>query len=233
MVSTFNSLFLSVWDQVVPTRTRRYRRQNTPWMMDQILDLIHHRQTAYKTFLQSRSDDDHTRYKVLRRQAHRYVRNSKRQFFCDIAQKGGKIFWDNIRLCSGLSRVKSCVLPLPAMTPEQSLKSANTFNSHFVNAIKSIATTTNNATANCVNDVHNVENKNMSIFSFSPITDQDVLTAIKQLNNSKSCGIDNISIKMVKLSGNIIAPILRAIFNCSLSTGYYPQQWKEAIVTPV
>ena len=73
----------------------------------------------------------------------------------------------------------------------------------------------------------------MSIFSFSPITDQDVLTAIKQLNNSKSRGIDNISIKMVKLSGNIIAPILRAIFNRSLSTGYYPQQWKEAIVTPV
>ena len=233
LVSMFNSLFLSVWDQVAPTRTRHYRRRNTPWMTDQILDLIHRRQTAYKTFLQSRSDDDHTRYKVLRQQVHRYVRNSKRQFFCDIAQKGGKIFWDNIRLCSGLGRVKSRVLPLPAMTPEQSLKSANTVNSHFVNAIKSIATTTNNATANCVNDVHNVENNNMSIFSFSPITDQDVLTAIKQLNNSKSRGIDNISIKMVKLSGNIIAPILRAIFNHFLSTGYYPQQWKEAIVTPV
>ena len=38
---------------------------------------------------------------------------------------------------------------------------------------------------------------------------------------------------MVKLSGNNIASISRAIFNRSLSTGYYPQQWKEAIVTPV
>ena len=48
-----------------------------------------------------------------------------------------------------------------------------------------------------------------------------------------SAGDDGLSIKMLKLSANEIAPCLAAIFNQSLSTGLFPTGWKNALVTPV
>ena len=45
--------------------------------------------------------------------------------------------------------------------------------------------------------------------------------------------MDNISAKMLKIAANIIAPSLTYIFNLSLSTGIFIDDWKNARVNPI
>ena len=53
------------------------------------------------------------------------------------------------------------------------------------------------------------------------------------LKTNKSTGLDKIPAKVLKLSADIIAPSLSYIFNLSLETGIYVDDWKRARVNPI
>ncbi len=53
------------------------------------------------------------------------------------------------------------------------------------------------------------------------------------LKPKKSLGIDGICIKLLKAAGDIILDSLGTIFNLSLQTGIYPDDWKLAKVSPI
>ena len=50
---------------------------------------------------------------------------------------------------------------------------------------------------------------------------------------NKSTGLDKIPAKILKLASDITAPLLTFIFNLSLATGIYVDDWKRARVTPI
>ena len=58
-------------------------------------------------------------------------------------------------------------------------------------------------------------------------------TALKSLLSTKSPGIDEISVNVVKKVSTIIEPILYHIFNISLVSGKFPDALKIAEVTPI
>ena len=71
-----------------------------------------------------------------------------------------------------------------------------------------------------------------STFKFSPIEEEDVLGIILHtLNASKATGADGISARLLKLTAPSNSLIL--LFNHSLQTGSFPEEWKHANVTPV
>ena len=67
-----------------------------------------------------------------------------------------------------------------------------------------------------------------SSFHFSRISVQEVLSALNQLNLRKSPGLDGISVKLLKDTSDVIAQPLANIFNLSLQTGIFPDDWKIA-----
>jgi len=62
--------------------------------------------------------------------------------------------------------------------------------------------------------------------------ENDALT-LKNLKVTKSTGLDKISAKVLKIGSSIIAPSLTFIFNLSLSSGIFIDDWKNAPVCPV
>ena len=66
-----------------------------------------------------------------------------------------------------------------------------------------------------------------------PITAVDILPLIRNLNKNKSCGPDDISARMLLLCGENIVTPLKIIFSNILSSGIYPDIWKQANVTPI
>ena len=72
-----------------------------------------------------------------------------------------------------------------------------------------------------------------SLFHFSCISAHEVLSALNQLNSRKSSGLDGISVKLLKDTSDVIAQPLANIFNTSLQTGIFPDDWKIAKVSPV
>jgi hypothetical protein len=69
--------------------------------------------------------------------------------------------------------------------------------------------------------------------SLAPISDTEVCKVIKRLKRSKSVGLDDIPDFIIKDCSGIFIPILRHIFNLSLTQQYFPAVWKEAAVVPV
>jgi hypothetical protein len=66
--------------------------------------------------------------------------------------------------------------------------------------------------------------------SLAPISDADVCKAIRRLKPSKSVGLDDIPGFIIKGCSSIFIPILRHIFNLSLTQHYFPSAWKETIM---
>ena len=73
---------------------------------------------------------------------------------------------------------------------------------------------------------------NSRISSFE-ITCNEISDIIAGLNTKKAHGPDNISVNMLKLCGEHLCVPLKIIFDNILETGIFPDQWKEANVTPV
>ena len=70
-------------------------------------------------------------------------------------------------------------------------------------------------------------------FHFSQIEIHNVYSILNNLKANKSTGLDKIPAKILKLFAEIIAPSLTYIFNLSLESGIYINEWKRARVTPI
>ena len=65
------------------------------------------------------------------------------------------------------------------------------------------------------------------------IAEVDIKKSLNNLKVSKATGVDGIPAKILKLSSNIISPSLTYIFNLSISTGIFVDDWKKAKVIPI
>ena len=68
---------------------------------------------------------------------------------------------------------------------------------------------------------------------FTPVTNEQVFNVISKLSTSKSCGLDKIQSKLLKLTTTYISEIIRDIIDQSFDTGIFPDDWKKAKVSLV
>jgi hypothetical protein len=69
-----------------------------------------------------------------------------------------------------------------------------------------------------------------SFRSFSPLTNDDVINAVRRLPD-KSSAADPIPTSVLKQVVDIVAPFIVELFNRSLATGHFPAGFKEAFIT--
>ena len=65
------------------------------------------------------------------------------------------------------------------------------------------------------------------------VTTDEVETAISQLRNGKSPGLDGITNEILKKAGALFVPLLSKLFNTILKTGHFPRSWCNALIVPV
>ena len=75
--------------------------------------------------------------------------------------------------------------------------------------------------------------KTNSRISTINITHKEINDIIDVLKLNKAHGPDNISVQMLKLCGEELSVALKIVFDNILETGIFPEQWKQANVTPV
>ena len=109
----------------------------------------------------------------------------------------------------------------------------NAFNKYFVelggNLVNKIPRS-NILPDSFLSDVHHPVN---GLPSFQEISENDVLKLLHGLGPNKASGIDGISSRVLKLSAAVISPSLTSIFNQSILTGIFPNDWKIARITPI
>ncbi|CAB4002573.1 Hypothetical predicted protein [Paramuricea clavata] len=70
-------------------------------------------------------------------------------------------------------------------------------------------------------------------FNLQTPTIDRVHRLLKTTDEKKSVGLDKIPNKLLKMAADVIAPSLTEIFTKSIHTGIFPDEWKEAMVSPV
>ena len=112
---------------------------------------------------------------------------------------------------------------------------AEHFNTHFINigVYPDENDTLNEYGENLDFSDTNIHSQTNNKFNFSLIKVGSVLCNLKNLKANKSTGLDAIPAKILKLAAHIIAPSLMYIFNLSLQSGIYVNDWKRARVTPI
>ena len=70
-------------------------------------------------------------------------------------------------------------------------------------------------------------------FNFTKLLAADVEKVVRTLPNKMSCGTDGISYKLEKEVGHGIVGPLTSLFNHSLRLRRIPEEWKNAVVTPI
>ncbi len=70
-------------------------------------------------------------------------------------------------------------------------------------------------------------------FHFADITIDSVSKRLQKLNVAKATGMDGIPANILKLKSTLIAPSITFIFNLSIRTGIYIDEWKLAKVIPI
>ena len=110
---------------------------------------------------------------------------------------------------------------------------ANNLNDYFVNIGPSLALGVEGNYHTSAGVTNRGDSECNTTFCFSDISVHQVLNNLKQLVTSKATGVDKIPAKVLKLSADIIAPSLTTIFNQSLHTGIFVNEWKLACVKPI
>ena len=111
---------------------------------------------------------------------------------------------------------------------------AEVFNEYFVSIGPNLASETNDSQpSQYTTSYHNSNSTVDATFHFHHINAEDIALALSNIKVNNSTGLDKIPAKVLKLSADIIAPSLSYIFNLSLATGIYIDDWKLARVIPV
>ena len=233
MYNSFINLFVSCWERHAPLKSKIVRNNSCPWFNNDCLASMRTRDRAYQRFKQSGNDSDWMSYKSARNYVNSIIRNAKRAFFIDSARANPKTFWRNVKACTGLGKIKSSTLPWPHSSPSTCKMSADMVNRHFIDSISQLTNDAGKAATSSLPTNLHAPNTINPTFNFRTISSNDVLRAINIIKLKSTVDQDDISQKMLKISANIIAPVLANIFNRSVQSCTFPDCWKLSIVTPV
>ncbi len=70
-------------------------------------------------------------------------------------------------------------------------------------------------------------------FSLKTVSEKKVYKAICSLKKKKSSGSDGLTQEQLVLGAKALAAPLTRIINSSITSGVFPEAWKEAIITPI
>ena len=240
----WKSFFTEILDAHAPLRYKRTKANAVPWMTTIIKNEIRDRDYHKKKAIKHNSKYHWEMYKKSRNKVNINIRKTKSEYFVnkirDCANvKDPKKSWSLINSLLGKNSKSTHIneLKVNNNTITDSTLIAESLNNYFINIGPQLASDISSYEEpdNDLND-ENVSGARLSqntSFHFSQIEIHNVYSILNNLKANKSTGLDKIPAKILKLSAEIIAPSLTYIFNLSLASGIYINEWKRARVTPI
>ena len=76
-------------------------------------------------------------------------------------------------------------------------------------------------------------NQASSCFNFQRVTELDVSSQLNKLCKRKATGLDSVSARLLRECADLISESLALIFNQSIDTCIFSDEWKSARITPL
>lgn len=235
MWTTFCTKFMEVVDKYMPIKKHRFRSDAEKWVNEDSLEAMKQREKLHHQALKSSRKLDWKLYNAAKVRVVAKLNAAKTEFVEESLNKttGSTTPEDawiklNRSLVPHSVSVKPTFMKMNEDTFSDSKDIANALNEFFLTRRCELA--------------QEFERKSLpqrgkdlmpkGSFSIPNITIDDIKNAIVNLSDSLCIGLDGISVKMLKTTVNVIAPVLESIINKSLESGEVPSEWKKARVSP-
>ena len=250
-----SNLISEVLNEHAPVKTQTVRANRPPYMNRSLRKSIMDKTRLRNRFKRTNLKTDWEKYRVQRNKTTRLRRESIRNYFQERCQEGPKNqhFYNTIKpFLSNKYRNENNLMLSEGndllTKPEEVVECMNNF---YVNIAKDIGNVKDDPkcsdfknTENFVDAAieHHKEHPSVTNilkdtkrenFTFSHITETEALKVIKDLNVKKATGTDAIPAKIIKLSGDILAPPFARLFNKCVDTSTFPDIAKRAEVAPI
>ena len=227
--------FLNVLNKHAPKRVIKVRNKPAPWLNSEIKKEMFNRDSLKKKAIKSGSQDDWSTFKKARNAVNYSIRCAKSEYYhYKLNENAGdqKATWKVLNDLMGKKSAATEVNEILTST-NTTLKNAghiaNHLNVHFTEIGPRLATNLPVSSTNAEDYLK----REPSSFEFAEIEPSRTLKLLSKLDITKATGLDQISNKVLKLAAPVIYKQLTELFNLSLKSGEYPDDWKLAKVSPV
>nr|CAH7767044.1 unnamed protein product [Callosobruchus chinensis] len=210
-----------LFDLHCPIRTVRVTRPKAPWLTSNLKLIFEERNRALSKFKNNPSPDNSNNYKSLRNFALMSLRNEKSAFLKHLQhQKNSSLLYKSLKNMH-IQANKSIDIP-------QDLSDLYMVNDYFTSVFQ-------NSDEACTEKIFFYRTNTYlqkNIFSLKLVSLDNIQTIIHSIKSNAS-GMDGITLKMLKLCFPAVGIYLLHIISICLEKGYFPEQWKTAVVTPL
>ena len=254
----FEKEFLKILNKHAPTKKKVVRANDKPYITKALRKAIMFRSSLKNKYMRYKTLDSQRAYKKQKNYTNRLLKKEKKRYFGKIDLSNltdNKKFWQTMKPLMGNSNngVRKINLVENNEVIANDEEIAETFNEFFINTVSNLELSQNshitNDSEHLVDPVEKAifkfkdhpsiieirkHVKNSNRFSFTNISESDMLKQIERLNTKKSGTFGNIPIKMLKeFKFEVLKPLTQIWNNTIINNNKYPSKLKLADITPL
>jgi hypothetical protein len=237
LVDFWTRKFLEISKNIVPNKIVTVRPNDKPWFNNYLRRLL--RQKTRMHNKAKKMDNPHywNKFRQIRNSYFKKIKQAKKEYedqkltlLRESPSNNPKKWWQLLKDLMQTTKTES----IPPLIVDDTLinddvSKANACNKAFAKITHVESLYNELPILESIPDVNNDTDQINNIV----ITEQEVLDQLKILNVSKSYGPDGIPPLLLKEAGQSISSSLCKLFNISISSGIFPNEWKTANVHPL
>ena len=230
----WKTIFTLVADKHAPEITKRVRSEYAPWITNDIRQAMHHRDYLKKRAVKTGSNALHEMYKRARNDLNHSIKNAKSNFFMNTLNNCNNNPAEMWRTINKLTNKKSKTTTVTEIKQNNEaltnkLQISKAFCKHFSEVGSKLA----NEIPESVTAPESYVSRSDSQFIMENVSETEVFKLISTIKISKSAGHDRIPGRLLRDAAEEITPSLTNLFNVSINSGIFPEDFKLAIISPI
>ena len=237
IVEQWTNMFSLILEKHAPLRCRRVSEKFCPWLTKDFKCLSATRDRLKLAAVRSKSKIIMDAYKQMRNRVNRLNKDLKRDYFTNkiaLSQGDLKNTWKTINMVlnkkSKTTQIQSLDVDGKHVTDNNAV--AQTMNDFFCDIGKSLSDKIPQKANPLIEDKLEVNPENLQ-FKLQAFDVPLIKKVFGKFKTSKGFGPDGIANHFLKIAFPVIAESLCDIFNLSIATGVFPENWKTARVNPI
>ena len=228
-VDHYNSTLGSILDDHAPEKSKHIKRRvKLSWFNDKIRREIQLRHKKEGTWTKDPTEYNLQAFYYQRRYVANMIKLAQREYYINEIRENRNNFKAVFKITNKLL-FRNKQLPLPPTPLLQDL--ANEFNEFFIDKINKIMVTLKQEEP----DKRHIESApltSVNMSSFTPTTMPEMVKLIHK-TTIKSCELDPLPARLLKVNIKLIAPAITDIVNTSLTMGKVTTNLKQAVLQPL
>ena len=233
MWAAWKQLFLECVNKHAPLHIKRARASKSPWITPYLKKRMHDRDILKLKASRSKDANDWLQFKKCRNLVNNEIKKAKELYYrraLDENEGNSRQTWTIVNELTSRKTNNCCIKEIKSNSIYGPPELADVFNDHFCSIGPKLASLiySNNGPSH----LHYLEGTD-KCFELKCTNPSKVFSLLSKLCKSKASGLGMISARLFRECADLIADPFCFIFNQSIRSGIFPQEWKCAKVIPL